>query len=103
MATGDYGWPLRLYIFDESQKYVPEEYPERVDFLAKEVEYIYVHDMDEIKENRLNRKSWYWGIYEYGVMPARNKLKYTVLMMGLIIFMSKIWAFSRNTTELQYR
>lgn len=46
---------FRLYIFDESQKYVPEEYPERVDFLAKEVEYIYVNHMDDDKEVLLSR------------------------------------------------
>lgn len=31
------------------------EYPERVDFLAKEVEYIYVNHMDDDKEVLLSR------------------------------------------------
>ena len=34
------GGTFRIYIFDESHKYVPEEYPEFEDFLKDEVEYI---------------------------------------------------------------
>lgn len=64
---------FRIYIFDESHKYVVEEWPEFDYFLEDEVEYILVRDMNELKEDLLNRKFHTTGRDEYGIMLARNK------------------------------
>lgn len=77
---------FRIYIFDESHKYVVEEWPEFDDFLENEVDYIQVRDMEEVKEDLLNRK-FYGGISDYGIMSLYRRQ----------------WSCSRNIIELQYR
>lgn len=63
---------FRIYIFDESHKYVVEEWPEFDDFLENEVDYIQVRDMEEVKEDLLNRK-FYGGISDYGIMSLYRR------------------------------
>jgi hypothetical protein len=76
------GGTFRIYIFDESHKYVPEEYPEFEDFLKDEVEYIQVSDMDEVKEDLLNRRFRSGPLGEYGIMLARNKCEVHTFCYG---------------------
>ncbi|CAG86437.2 DEHA2C15422p [Debaryomyces hansenii CBS767] len=64
---------FRIYIFDKSHKYVVEEWPEFDNFLEDEVDYIQVRDVNELKEDLLNRKFQTTGRGEYGIMLARNK------------------------------
>ncbi|CUM49594.1 unnamed protein product [Debaryomyces tyrocola] len=64
---------FRIYIFDESHKYVVEEWPEFDHFLEDEVEYILVRHMNELKEDLLNRNFHTTDRGEYGIMLARNK------------------------------
>lgn len=74
------GFCFRIYIFDENHKLVSDEedqseYDYEQNFLDNKIEYIQVHDMDEVKEDLLNRRFRYGGISEYGIMLAPNKLQ----------------------------
>lgn len=42
---------FRIYIFDESHKYLVDEWPEWDYFLEEDVEYVQVRDMEEVKED----------------------------------------------------
>lgn len=72
---------FRIYIFDESHKFLPEDCPtEQTCF-----EYIDVRDMDELKEDLLNRKFCKYGM-EYGIMLARNKCEVHSLSSGFDLY-----------------
>lgn len=48
---------FRIYIFDESHKYLVDEWPEWDYFLEDDrLEYVQVRDMEEVKEDLFNRK-----------------------------------------------
>ena len=63
-------YTFRLYIFDENHKLISEDEYEQ-EYLKTEIEYIQVRNMDEVKEDFLNRRFDY-GISEYGIMLAPN-------------------------------
>ena len=44
---------FRIYIFDESHKYLVDEWPEWDYFLEEDVEYVQVRDIEEVKEDLL--------------------------------------------------
>lgn len=80
-------YTFRIYIFDENHKLVSDkkdenEYEYEREFLDNEIEYILVSDMDEVKEDLLNRRFHYGGISEYGIMLEPNKLRMQSLPFG---------------------
>lgn len=76
---------FRIYIFDESHKLVPEEWPEYDEIGENGFEHIHVSDMDELKEDLLNRKICKYGM-EYGIMLARNKCEVHSLSSGFDLY-----------------
>ena len=70
---------FRIYIFDESHKYLVYEWPEWDYFLEEDVEYVQVRDMEEVKEDLLNRK---FRGSEYGIMLSRDKCEVNDFRFG---------------------
>lgn len=66
-------YTFRLYIFDQNHRLTSEDEYEKK-YLNTEIEYIQVSNMDEVKEDFLNRRFQY-GISEYGIMLAPNKCR----------------------------